>query len=63
MLIETKPCGSPIIPYMILKADEGDPLENQEKYKRVVGKLNYLTITRPNNAFPVSVVSQFMSSP
>ncbi|RVX19942.1 Retrovirus-related Pol polyprotein from transposon TNT 1-94 [Vitis vinifera] len=27
------------------------------------GKLNYLTITRPNISFPVSVVSQFLQSP
>ena len=37
--------------------------KNPERYRRVVGRLNYLTITRPDIAFPVSVVSQFMSSP
>ncbi|KAJ9546398.1 hypothetical protein OSB04_018941 [Centaurea solstitialis] len=34
------------------KADDGDPLENLEKYRRVMGRLNYLTITRPDIAFP-----------
>ena len=29
----------------------------------LVGKLNYLTVTRPVISFPVSVVSQFMTSP
>ncbi|KAJ9542741.1 LOW QUALITY PROTEIN: hypothetical protein OSB04_029247 [Centaurea solstitialis] len=62
-MIDTKPCEAPMIPNVKLKADDGDPLENPEKYRRVVGRLNYLTITRPDIAFPVSVVSQFMSSP
>ena len=34
----------------------GDP----KRYKRLVGKLNYLTVTHPDT---VSVVSQYMSSP
>ena len=34
-----------------------------KRYRRFVGKLNYLTITRPNISFPVSVVSQFLQSP
>ncbi|RVW39422.1 Retrovirus-related Pol polyprotein from transposon TNT 1-94 [Vitis vinifera] len=37
----------------------GDP----GRYRRLVGKLNYLTITRPYISFPVSVVSQFLQSP
>ncbi|GAV71585.1 hypothetical protein CFOL_v3_15075, partial [Cephalotus follicularis] len=32
-------------------------------YRRLVGKLNYLTVIRPDLVFPVSVVSQFLSSP
>ncbi|RVW32132.1 Retrovirus-related Pol polyprotein from transposon TNT 1-94 [Vitis vinifera] len=37
----------------------GDP----GRYRRLVGKLNYLTITCPDISFPVSVVSQFLQSP
>jgi hypothetical protein len=62
-MTDTKPCEAPMIPNVKLKTDDGDPLENPEKYRRVVGRLNYLTITRPDIAFPVSVVSQFMSQP
>jgi hypothetical protein len=62
-MIETKPCESPMIPNMKLNVEDGDLFEDPEKYRRIVGKLNYLTITRPDIAFPVSVVSQFMSSP
>ncbi|KAJ9568575.1 LOW QUALITY PROTEIN: hypothetical protein OSB04_004541 [Centaurea solstitialis] len=62
-MIETKPCEAPMIPNMKLNVKDGDLLEDPEKYRRIVGKLNYLTITRPDIAFPVGVVSQFMSSP
>ncbi|KAJ9553858.1 hypothetical protein OSB04_017903 [Centaurea solstitialis] len=61
-MIETKPCEAPMIPNMKLNIEDGDLLEDPGKYRRIVGKLNYLTITRPDIAFPVSVVSQFMSS-
>ena len=42
---------------------EGELFEDPKRYRRLVGKLNYLTITRPNIAHSVSVVSQYMSSP
>ena len=41
----------------------GEPLCNPERYRWLVGKLNYLTVTRPDISFPVSVVSHFMTSP
>ncbi|GKF14168.1 retrovirus-related pol polyprotein from transposon TNT 1-94, partial [Tanacetum coccineum] len=61
--IEAKPCDEPMIPKLKLKYKDGRLLHNPEKYRRVVGKLNYLTITRPDIAFPVSVVSQFLTAP
>ena len=42
---------------------EGELFEDLERYRRLVGKLNYLTVTRPDIAHLVSVVSQYMSSP
>ena len=38
-------------------------LDDIEGYRQLVGKLNYLTITRLNIIFVVSVVSQFLLAP
>ncbi|CAL5381095.1 unnamed protein product [Camellia sinensis] len=43
-------------------ADVGKPVD-REKYQKLVGKLIYLSHTRPDIAFAVSVVSQHMQSP
>ena len=42
---------------------QGEPLGDLGRYRRLVGKLNYFTITKPNISFLVSVVSQFLQSP
>ncbi|RVW36312.1 Retrovirus-related Pol polyprotein from transposon RE2 [Vitis vinifera] len=48
---------------VVLSQRKGSPLGDPGRYRRLVGKLNYLTITRPDISFPVSVVSQFLQSP
>ena len=60
--LEVKPCNSPMVPSVHL-TKEGEIFEDSERYRRLVGKLNYLTITRPDIAYSVSVVSLYMSSP
>ena len=57
-----KPCSSPMVPGIHLTR-EGKTFEDPERYRRLVGKLNYLTVTRPAITHLVSVVSQYMSSP
>ena len=42
---------------------EGDLFEDPERYRRLVGKLNYLIVIHPDIAYLVSVLSRFMSSP
>ena len=57
-----KPCSSPMVPGIHLTR-EGETFEDPERYRRLFGKLNYLTVTRPDITHLVSVVSQYMSSP
>jgi hypothetical protein len=38
-------------------------LENVNQFQRLVGKLIYLTITRPDLSYSVSQISQFMHAP
>ncbi|XP_050916060.1 uncharacterized mitochondrial protein AtMg00240-like [Lathyrus oleraceus] len=42
---------------------EGNVYVDIGRYQRMIGKLIYLSHTRPDIAFPVGVVSQFMHSP
>ena len=62
-MLECKPIDTPIDPNVKLVPRQGEPLRDPERYRRLVGKLNYLTITQPDISFPVSVVSQFLQSP
>ena len=54
-----KPCSSPMVPGIHLTR-EGKTFEDPERYRRLVGKINYLIVTRPDIAHSVSVVSQYM---
>lgn len=62
-MIDAKIWDAPMITIVKLKPKDGVLLENTERFRRVLGKLNYLTITHPDIAFPVSVASKFKSSP
>ena len=57
-----KPYSSAMAPSVHLTR-EGKLFEDPKRYRRLVGKLNYLTVTRLDIAHSVSVVSQYMSSP
>ena len=62
-MLDCKSVDTPMDPNVKLVLGEGEFLGDHGRYRRLVGKLNYLTITRPNISFPVSVVSQFLQSP
>jgi Reverse transcriptase (RNA-dependent DNA polymerase) len=58
-----KPYSTPMDCNTKLNLEDDKPLTNIGQYQRLVGKLIYLTVTRPDIAFVVNVVSQFMHSP
>ncbi|XP_068322539.1 uncharacterized mitochondrial protein AtMg00810-like [Pyrus communis] len=59
---DAKPVNTPLDTKLKLSL-EGQPLPNISYYQRLVGKLIYLTITRPDIAYSVSIASQFMHFP
>ena len=46
-----------------LDSKTGEPLKDIGQFQKIIGKLIYLTVTRPDIAFAVSSVSQFMHAP
>ncbi|KNA13496.1 hypothetical protein SOVF_116290 [Spinacia oleracea] len=62
-LTDCKPLQLPMDPNLKLTADKGDVLPSPTPYQRLVGRLIYLTITRPDISFTVQFLSQFMQQP
>ena len=62
-MLDCKPVDTPMDSNVKLVPSQGELLRFPGRYRRLVGKLNYLTITRLDILFPVSVVSQFLQSP
>lgn len=62
-LQNTTPLKLPMDVHLKLTPDKGDPLPEPMVYLRLVGKLIYLTITRPDITFAVHILTQFMQHP
>ncbi|RVW64783.1 Retrovirus-related Pol polyprotein from transposon TNT 1-94 [Vitis vinifera] len=54
-MLDCKPVDTPMDPNVKLVPGQGEPLGDPGRYRRLVGKLNYLTITRPDISFPAKV--------
>ena len=61
-MLGCKPAIAPMDQKVKLIAEGGDPVD-RERYQRLVGELIYLSHTRPDISFPVSVVSRYMHDP
>ena len=62
-LLGAKPSSFPIEQNHKLGLATGDLLADPEPYRRLVGRLIYLAVTRPDLAYSVHILSQFMQAP
>ncbi|KAL9840999.1 putative RNA-directed DNA polymerase [Arabidopsis thaliana] len=62
-LLACKPSVVPMDPYVTLSKDTGVPLVSATPFRELIGRLLYLTITRPDIAYAVHKLSQFIQAP
>ena len=62
-MVDCKPISMPLDQNLKLRADEGQVLEDVTMYRKIVGSLIYLTISRPDLSYIVGLESQFMQLP
>lgn len=62
-MLDCKPVDTLMNPTVKLIPNQGEPYLDLGRNWRLVGKFNYLTMTRLNISFVVSVVSQFLNFP
>ncbi|PNY09233.1 retrovirus-related Pol polyprotein from transposon TNT 1-94 [Trifolium pratense] len=61
-LTDCKPVDTPMDPNVKLLPNQGEPYSVPSRYWKLVGKLNYLTMTRPDISFPVGDASDRWST-
>ena len=58
-----KPANFPMEQNCKLTLTDGELLEDPSSYRKLIGKLLYLTITRPDLSYSIHKLSQFLSQP
>jgi hypothetical protein len=62
-MLEAKPITTPMASSTTLSVHDGEPFPDHTLFRSTVGALQYLSITRPDIAFVVNKLSQFMHKP
>lgn len=62
-MLNSKPVSTPLPTSPKLTLNSGAPLSDPTEYRRVVGSLQYLALTRPDVSYAVNRLSQFMHRP
>uniref|UniRef100_A0A803MS68 Retroviral polymerase SH3-like domain-containing protein n=1 Tax=Chenopodium quinoa TaxID=63459 RepID=A0A803MS68_CHEQI len=62
-LQKAKPVKIPMDPHLKLTIENGVPLPSVTEYQRLIGKLIYLGLPRPDITYAVNSLSQFMQQP
>ena len=62
-LTHSKTISTPLELNVKLNTTDSEPLSDATLYRQLVGSLIYLTVTGPDLAYAVHLVSQFMSAP
>lgn len=62
-MLACKPSSVPMTPNLKLSKTEGELIPDAALYRRIVGRLMYLTITRPDISYAVNKLCQFSSAP
>ena len=62
-ILDCNGCPTPSAQGVVLCRDDGADLVDETTYRSIVGSLMFLTHTRPDIAFSVSLVSRYMKNP
>ncbi|XP_019054852.1 PREDICTED: uncharacterized protein LOC109115361 [Nelumbo nucifera] len=62
-MFESKSVSSPIVPGFKMSRDDHGVIVDETYFKQMVGSLMYLTATRPDIMFSVSLISRYMAKP
>lgn len=58
-----KPVSTPMDPRISLSSTGGEPLSDHTQYRRIIGRLLYLTLSRPDITFAIHKLSQYVAQP